>query len=215
MHLLQPSSGADGAHKLAVPVHCSTDIGALSLATARGALHGDAQAQQGVQRGTVHGGRVVGGALGPCTHVSRARAASTYHRHERDRDVGSCTHQHKRQVAPPRCSATANNAQRSRSTCVACCCQTAPPGRTPRAEHAAAIAALSPMHDDARVAPRHRGRLWRAVATLYSSTRACVSCNGVQSRFFATSLGVAQGCPLSPILVSIYLHIYIYLCIHV
>ena len=50
-----------------------------------------------------------------------------------------------------------------------------------------------------------RGALWRVIKASYAQARSCVTLEGFLSDFFEIRQGVAQGCPLSPILFIIFM----------
>jgi endonuclease/exonuclease/phosphatase family metal-dependent hydrolase len=50
------------------------------------------------------------------------------------------------------------------------------------------------------------GKTWRVIRAAYKQTASCVKLQGSRSAPFALSLGVAQGCPLSPVLFIVYMH---------
>ena len=50
------------------------------------------------------------------------------------------------------------------------------------------------------------GKVWSVIKRAYESTRSCVKLSGTRSDTFPLTVGVAQGCPLSPVLFIIYMY---------
>ena len=51
-----------------------------------------------------------------------------------------------------------------------------------------------------------RGKMWRMLRCLYSRVSSCVNVNGERSEWFDVSVGVRQGCPLSPLLFAVFIN---------
>ena len=50
-----------------------------------------------------------------------------------------------------------------------------------------------------------KGKMWRVIKTMYTSSRSAVLLEGEKSSTFRVKQGVAQGCSLSPILFSVFI----------
>jgi hypothetical protein len=51
-----------------------------------------------------------------------------------------------------------------------------------------------------------RGKMWRVIQNMYSEVTSCVMVDGEKTEWFDTSMGVRQGCVLSPVLYSIFIN---------
>jgi hypothetical protein len=51
-----------------------------------------------------------------------------------------------------------------------------------------------------------QGNVWRLLRAGYVTVKSCVLCDGEQSQWFDSAVGVRQGCVLSPVLYSVFIN---------